>query len=146
MADRAPQSFENHSKYTPLYHFILFPLFTLYFFWKVYLIFARPSIDSLFEGFAAFGFLGILWVTRIFPLTVQDRVIRIEERVRLQRLLPPELAGRIGELSRRQFVALRFAPDAEVPELFPRILNGELSQPADIKKAIDTWRADHFRI
>ena len=79
-------------------------------------------------------------------LRAQDRIIRLEERVRLAQLLPPDLRSRIGELQTSQLIAIRFAPDEEVPELVRRALEGELKTRADIKRAIQTWRADHLRV
>jgi hypothetical protein len=79
-------------------------------------------------------------------LRAQDRVIRLEERGRLERVAPSDLRGRIGELTADQLIAIRFAPDDEVPELTRRALNGELKTQGDIKRAIKNWRADHLRV
>jgi hypothetical protein len=80
------------------------------------------------------------------PLRAQDRIIRLEERIRLERVLPADLRGRIGELTADQFIGLRFAPDEEVPELTQRALGGELKTRSDIKRAIRGWRPDHMRV
>jgi len=82
---------------------------------------------------------------RINPLKVQDRLIRLEERQRLSGLLPETLRSRIGELTERQLVSLRFASDAEIPGLVAMTFSNQLS-PADIKKSIVNWRADNFRV
>jgi hypothetical protein len=87
-----------------------------------------------------------IFVSRTMPLRAQDRIIRFEERNRLERLLPADLRGRIDELRPGQLVALRFAPDDEVPDLTRRALAGELKDQADIKRAIRNWRADHLRV
>ena len=79
-------------------------------------------------------------------LRAQDRIIRLEERTRLDRLLPADLRVRAAELSTSQLIALRFAPDDEVPELVRRALDGELARQGDIKRAIRDWRADHLRV
>jgi hypothetical protein len=76
---------------------------------------------------------------------VQDRVIRLEESLRLSRLLPPELQSRIDELRVRHLVALRFASDGEVTDLVRRVLGGELTTPDAIKRSIKVWRPDHLR-
>ena len=80
------------------------------------------------------------------PLRAQDRIIRLEERIRLERLVPADLRGRVGELTPDQLIALRFAPDNEVPELARRVLGGELKTRADIKGAVKNWRGDHLRV
>jgi hypothetical protein len=77
---------------------------------------------------------------------VQDRVIRLEERLRLEKVLPADLQPRISELTTKQLVALRFASDEELPELVRRVLGGELTERNDIKRAVRSWRADHQRI
>ena len=89
--------------------------------------------------------LGIL-ISRSMPLRAQDRIIRLEERARLERVLPSDLRGRVGELSPSQLIAIRFAADDEVPELTRRTLNGELKSQGDIKRAIRNWRADTLRV
>jgi hypothetical protein len=90
--------------------------------------------------------LTLAWLARSMPLRAQDRLIRLEERVRLERLLPADLHRSIDDLTPSQLIALRFAPDNEVPELTRRALAGELRTGNDIKRAISTWRADHFRV
>ena len=79
-------------------------------------------------------------------LTAQDRIIRLEESLRLRRLLPAELHADIDKLARKEFVALRFASDAELPELFGRVRTGEFATPKEIKLAIRQWRPDHLRV
>jgi hypothetical protein len=83
---------------------------------------------------------------RFMPLRAQDRVIRLEERARLERIVPSDLRGRVGELTPSQLIAIRFAPDDEVADLTRRALNGELKTSKDIKLAIRNWRADHLRV
>jgi hypothetical protein len=90
-------------------------------------------------------FLGV-FLSRHMSLVAQDRLIGFEERTRLARLLPAEMNARESELTRSQYVALRFAPDNEVPELVRRIQAGELKTSGDIKRAIKNWRADHLRV
>jgi hypothetical protein len=90
-------------------------------------------------------FLG-MFLLRGMPLRAQDRIIRLEESARFDRLLPSDLRGRVGELSTAQFIALRFAPDDEVPGLTRRALDGELKTQADIKRAIKNWRPDTLRV
>jgi hypothetical protein len=89
--------------------------------------------------------IGIL-LSRNMPLRAQDRIIRLEERSRLERLLPGDLQGRVGELTPSQLIAIRFAADDEVPDLTRRALSGELKSQGDIKRAIRNWRSDHLRV
>jgi hypothetical protein len=89
--------------------------------------------------------IGIAYA-RFMPLRAQDRVIRLEERDRLARLLPADLRGRIGELTTGQLIALRFAPDEELPDLVRRSLSGELKGSGQIKRAIRNWRGDYLRV
>ena len=87
-----------------------------------------------------------IFISRSMPLRAQDRIIRLEERARLERVLPSDLRGRAGELTASQLIAIRFAADDEDPELTRRTLNGELKSQGDIKRAIRNWRADTLRV
>ena len=103
------------------------------------------SIERLALASFCFGMIVIGLFARVFPLGVQDRVIRLEERMRFAEILPDDLKGRIGELKESQLIGLRFASDEEAPDLVRRILDGELTELEEIKKAIKTWRPDYFR-
>jgi len=87
-----------------------------------------------------------IFLSRAMPLRAQDRIIRLEERIRFENVLPTDLRGRIEDLTAEQLIGLRFAPDDEVPELTRRALGGELRTRADIKRAIRNWRPDHLRV
>ena len=144
--DDPRQSFDRHARIVPGYHRWtagLIALPTLYFAY-------RTAFDFTFDRLAfllfAVGVLLAATYTRIFPIGVQDRVIRLEERLRMERVLPAELRSRIPELTTRQLVALRFASDEELPELVRRVLGGQLAGRDDIKRAIRDWRPDHQRI
>ncbi|MGE0158061.1 MAG: DUF6526 family protein [Gemmatimonadales bacterium] len=140
------QSFENHAKIVPGYHrwaAALVALPTLYFAYRAAFDF---SVDRLVLFLFGVGVLLTATYTRVFPVGVQDRVIRLEERLRLERVLPADLRSRIPELTTRQLVSLRFASDEELPDLVRRVLGGELSGRHDIKRAVRNWRADEQRI
>src|SRR5579863_1382069 len=145
MAEKKPQVLANHARLYPLYHFIALPVFGLgaiagmvHFIW-------HPSAHSAaFFVVSVAGAIAVLKV-RTYALKVQDRVIRLEERLRLASLLPEPLRARIPELTEGQLIAIRFASDQEVAKLAERAISEKLS-PADIKKAIQTWRPDYWRV
>lgn len=145
MAESAPQTFSNHARFVPGFHFVTFGLLSLNVLYAGYKLFRWPSLDSGMALSLAVALVLLSWYSRVFPLTVQDRVIRLEERLRLARLLPADQQARIAELRPRQLVALRFASDEEVPALVARVLAGELTEPKAIKQAVRNWRADHLR-
>ena len=141
-----PQNFSNHAKMVPAYHYIATPILLVVFLWFAYRTATDFSLDRLFFQLFLVYALIIGGFTRLFPLGVQDRVIRLEERLRLERLLDDELRARIHELDTKQLVALRFASDAEVADLTRRVLAGEFADTRSIKAAVTQWRADHQRI
>ncbi len=145
MAERRPQTFENHTRYDPAFHFFLVPLSVATFVAAAWNAFRHPDSVSLWRAVGALLFVFAVFLIRVYSLKVQDRVIRLEERLRLTALLPESQRARIGELTDRQLVALRFASDAELPALAARALEERLA-PADIKKSIQSWRADYFRV
>lgn len=145
MAERT-QTLASHRRWIPAFHFFALPVLLTNVFVVGYQFARDPLLVNGWALLVAIALaVGILW-SRAMPLRAQDRIIRLEERTRLERLLPSDMRGRIGELTERQLIAIRFAPDDEVPELARRTLDGELKSPADIKRAIRTWRADHFRV
>jgi hypothetical protein len=105
-----------------------------------------PFFDRLLSVLLAVAFVLIAWYARTFPLKAQDRVIRLEETLRMERLLPPDLKARASELRPRQLIALRFASDEELPELTRAVMDRGITDTKEIKKMIRNWRADHFRM
>lgn len=144
------QNLANHTKYVPMYHFVLFGLGTVNLAWTVVRLFRPlagvPVADRLWSVVMALVLLGIALYARIFALGAQDRVIRLEERLRYDALLPDDLKARARELKRGQVIALRFASDGELPELVRNVLDGKLTSSKEIKQSIRSWRADHFRL
>jgi hypothetical protein len=145
MAQKSPQSFENHARILPAYHYVAFPLFALNFFFALYQVVTSFSWPNLVAFGVAVALVLLFFVARVMVLTVQDRVIRLEETLRMRALLPADLQPRIGELSVKQMVALRFASDGELPALARQVLDGKLQDQKAIKKMIHEWRADHQR-
>ena len=142
----AAQSFANHKRYVPGYHGVLFGLITVYLVWSVREVIRGPSLEAAM-GVVLALILGMLaWYARVFALKVQDRVVVLEERLRLEGLLPDDLRARLGELRAGQLIALRFASDGEVPGLVRRVLTEGIRSRDDIKKLISTWRPDLRRV
>lgn len=146
----ADQDFATHRKVVPGFHFATLGIIVVNLLWSLYRaiwpIPGTPIPDRLMAVLLAVALALLAWYVRIFPLRAQDRVIRLEERNRLERLLPPDLRGRIGELSTGQIIALRFAGDSEVAELTRVVLDQKIKSQDDIKKKIRGWRADHLRM
>jgi hypothetical protein len=145
VSEKMPQTYANHPKLVPGFHYLLVGLIVANFLWAAWELYQAPSAATGRQLVVAAILFLISWYSRIFPLTVQDRVIRNEEKVRLAALLPADLAARVDELKRHQFVALRFAPDDELPGLVRRVLAGELKGGKEIKQAIKVWRPDYLR-
>lgn len=146
----AEQSFATHRKYVWQYHFAAFGILVINFIWSLFRLISGlpgvPFFDRLLQAAVAIALLLLAWYGRTFPLKAQDRVIRLEETLRLERLLPPDLRARVGELRPGQLVALRFASDEELPEVTRAVLEEKITSQDEIKKRIRNWRADHFRM
>ena len=152
MAESKPQTFANHTRFDPAFHFFIVPVFLLglilsliHFFYHLRESDLRDNIHSFLLVLLAFALLTLVFKVRLYALKVQDRVIRLEERLRLTQLLPEPLRARIPELTEDQLIGLRFASDAELPQLTTRALNEKLSRK-DIKKSIKNWRPDYWRV
>lgn len=145
MSEQPAQSHTHHLKFVRGYHLYLFGGISLHLLWSFWRLIQKPGAESIDRMLIALILLGLLYYIRAFPLKVQDRLIRLEERLRLATLLPEELKGRINELRPRQLVALRFASDEEIPELVRLVLDEGLKGSKEIKQKIKTWRPDHFR-
>ena len=143
---RSPQNFKNHAKMVPGYHYVASLLLIALLIRAVIGVIREPSVDTAMGLVLVAALLLIGFYARTFALGVQDRVIRLEERLRLEKVLPEELRERIPELTTDQLIGLRFAPREEVETLTRRILAGELRGRKQIKVAVENWRADHQRI
>jgi Family of unknown function (DUF6526) len=146
MAEKLPQTYANHTRFQPPFHFVLLP---------GGLVLLTLTIVNVVRRYHQLNAWILLLIGILFPLAsflirtnslrVQDRLIRLEERLRLRALLSADLSARIPELTEAQLIALRFASDEELPALVARVLAAKTPAP-DIKKAIVTWRADTFRV
>lgn len=145
MSERKPQTYANHTRFDPLFHYFLAPVLLITLIATVVHLVRHPHFGSAWHVVLAFALIVLAVKARTYALKVQDRVIRLEERLRLATLLQEPLRSRIGELQERQLVALRFASDAEVPALVERTLKENLTQK-QIKQAIQVWRPDYFRV
>ncbi len=142
----AEQNFANHTKFFPPFHFFVLPVFILNFGWSIYRLKAwNYSIDGFIAVVVALVLLLGFVTTRITALKVQDRVIRLEERLRYQRLLPADLQSRIEEFTVAQLVSLRFASDAELPTLARKVLADKLEERKTIKQLVKNWKPDYLR-
>jgi hypothetical protein len=140
------QTYGNHRRYHWLHHFIVQPIFAANFAFELVEFFGDPGRDTAWTLIVATGLILFAFSARSMALTAQNRVIRLEERLRLSRLMPPEERDRIEELRTGQLVGLRFASDAEVVDLASRCLSGELKSSGDVKKNVTEWRPDHLRV
>jgi hypothetical protein len=145
MAEKKPQIFANHARIDPLFHFFALPVFLISAIAAVVHFLTHPSLHSGWLFVVAVAAAIAVWKIRTYALRVQDRVICLEERLRLATLSPEPLRSRLPELAERQLIALRFASDAEAPNLAERALSEKLI-PRDIKEAIQTWRPDYWRV
>lgn len=139
------QNFKNHARFVPLYHFVLALLVLVFLGLSIWNLVRSPGLPATMGLVLAVILLLVFYYARAFPLAVQDRLIRLEMRLRLREALPGDLQGRIDELTPDQLIGLRFAGDAELPALVGRVLDGELTGRTEIKKAVTDWQADHYR-
>ncbi len=152
MSESKPQTYANHTRFDPPFHFFLGPVFLLgvilalvHFFYHLRENDWRDNLHSFLLVVLAVALLVVVFKERLYALKVQDRVIRLEERLRLMQLLPEPLRSRIPELSEDQLCGIRFASDAEVPKLVERTLNEKLTRK-QIKQAVQNWRPDYWRV
>jgi hypothetical protein len=140
-----PQNFRNHARIVPAYHIGVFFPFLANFIWATYRVVQSFSGETLMAFLVSIALLLMFFSLRVQVLTVQDRVIRLEMRLRLRAALPPDLQPHIAGLSRRHLIALRFASDAELPGLVREVLAGTLRTQKEIKARIKDWQPDYLR-
>jgi hypothetical protein len=145
MAEKVPQSLANHARFDPPFHFFVLPVFAISAFIAIVDLVRHPGLHAAWLVVFMVAATTAVLKIRFYTLKVQDRVIRLEERLRLAILVDKPLRARITELSESQLIGLRFASDAELPALAARALSEKLSR-TDIKKAVTAWRADYWRV
>ena len=145
MAQPSSQNFQNHTRFVPLYHFVLGAILVVLLIWSGRRMVSHFTYSSLCEFLLVVAVGLTAFYARAFALAAQDRVIRLELRLRMQ-ALAPQLMPRFDALNPGQFTALRFAGDAELPALAQQVLEGKLTKGADIKRQIRDWKADELRV
>jgi hypothetical protein len=146
MSSQTPQSFKNHARIVPLYHGFGSLLFVVNVVWWAYRCLTAFSADTLMLLLLALAILTLHVYARVFALTVQDRVIRLEMKLRMRELLPADLARRFDEFTVKQLVALRFASDGELPALAAKVLDERVGDQKRIKQMIKDWQGDYLRV
>lgn len=139
------QNFKNHAKFVPAFHFVVGPIFIFYAVWTIVRMVKHFSADNVVAALVAIALLILSFEARLFALRVQDRVIRLEMRLRMRELLPADLQLRIPEFTVGQLIALRFAGDSELPGLARKVLEEKLNDGTAIKKMVQNWQPDMLR-
>jgi len=140
------QNYQNHARYFPLVHFVITPLLFINLIWQIVDLSRFKTWDEANDLLIAVVLMLMSMAARFQAMKAQDRVIRLEERLRYREILPPDLLERSQALRTGQIIALRFASDEELPNLIERTLNGEFEKPKEIKQAIKNWRGDYLRV
>jgi Family of unknown function (DUF6526) len=145
MAQELTQNFKNHARFVPPYHFVAGPILAVNFVWTLIIAIRFRTFGSIVSFLVSIALILMFFCARIFALKVQDRVIRLEMQLRLQRLLTADLQPSIPSLTVNQLVALRFASDAELPGLVRKVLSDKIEDRKAIKQMIQNWQPDHLR-
>jgi uncharacterized membrane protein YciS (DUF1049 family) len=140
------QDFANHARFVAPYHYVAMPILLVNFVWSVVDLTGEISFDALLKVLVAVALMIVALFARVFALKAQDRVIRLEMRLRMRELLPEDLQGRINDFTATQMVGLRFAGDAELPDLARKVLDENIAAATPIKKLIKDWQVDNCRV
>jgi len=140
------QSYATHRKMVPLFHYVAAPILLVNLLAAVWGLVQAPGLGGLWAVAMAVALLLSAFFGRAFALAAQDRVIRLEERMRMREVLPEPLKARISEFSREQIIGLRFASDAELPELAAAVLRDNVQKRDAIKKMVKVWRTDDHQL
>jgi hypothetical protein len=143
------QNYASHARYVPAYHFVLLGILLLNLIWSIYHLIRywmlTPGQDGM-RILVAVALLILFFYARQFALTAQDRIIRLEMTLRLERLLPADMRPRIKDFTLDQLIALRFAGDQELPALAAKVLTEKITERKAIKQMIQNWNPDHLRV
>ena len=145
MSEKKPQNYKNHAKFIPVFHYIALPLLLINFLAALFRLTQDINFYALNDLGLAVALIIVAVFTRLFALKAQDRIIRLEEQLRIQALLPDALKTDAGRLTMGQIVALRFASDEELAELTQDALDHNTS-PNALKQAVKNWRPDYNRV
>jgi hypothetical protein len=141
-----PQTLANHTRWHAPFHFFVLPVMLINVIWSVVVFVKAPDRNSGWSIVVSLALLILTFLVRLNPLKAQDRIIRLEEKLRYQQVLSPALLPQTSALSPGQIIALRFAGDDELEDLVSAVLAGKLTKSIEIKRAIKHWRADTFRV
>lgn len=139
------QNYKNHAKNVPAFHFVAVPILIANFIYAAYHLRWGLDLPHVMAALTALALVIIAFMARLFALKVQDRVIRLEMRLRLREILPADMHGKINSLTPKQLVGLRFAGDAEMPSLVGQVLKDNITSANSIKKMVQDWQADDLR-
>lgn len=146
MSAPGPQTYSTHRRWVPLYHFVTPLILLANLGYAIWLAVTGFSVGAIFHVSLVVALVLMYYYLRAFPVATQDRLIRLEERMRLAQLLPDDLKPRIAELTTGQLIGLRFASDGELPALARRVLDEQMADREEIKKLVTTWRPDDQRV
>jgi Family of unknown function (DUF6526) len=139
------QTYKTHTRFFPPFHFFVVPVLLINVLVAGWMLYRAPGGFALWQVVVAMALLMAALTARLMALAVQDRVIRLEMRLRLREVLPADLQARISDITREQCVGLRFASDAELPGLVRKVLSGDLKTTSDIKQQVAQWQGDYLR-
>lgn len=145
MSEQAPQNFANHTRYDHKLTAALV-MFLVAFIVGVVDIFVAANLAAVAVALLSAAAILLCMITRGYATSNQDRIIRLEMRLRLREVLPGDLASRVSEFTLSQLIGMRFASDGELPELARKVLDGELRTATEIKKLVKDWQPDHMRV
>ncbi len=146
MSHPASQDIKNHARYVPIFHFVAGPILLVNLVYSIVLVVKDATWDNIDNALVAGALMILFFTVRGFATRVQDRVIRLEEQILLDRLFPTTFACASRSSPAGQYIALRFASDSELPNLARAVLDQRITDQSAIKQMVKEWRADHLRV